>query len=200
MTRKTVDLQHGELPHKPKPPIISFWEILLCASYFLAVWLIPTSWLDSGIGSVAFALASKVNPYLSEYSIAFAAEPQYFIHCHVLATWLLPSFSPYLEIRRNGGRSVHAEHFHRQFERFGGWFYYLAFNCIFLIPLYFGMYWMVDYPLDGPGEKGVWIGMVSLYAMLQGGMLGATIYLCYMIFYSAFFARRQSDELRRNKW
>lgn len=179
--------EKSEQAPQPNALAISFPMIALIASYFLAVWLIPTSWLDSGIGSIAFALANKINPYLSEYSIAFAAEPQYFIHCHVLATWLLASFFPYLEIRRNGGRSVHAEHFHRLFERFGGWFYYLIFNCIFLIPLYFGMYWMVDYPLDGPGERGVWIGTVSLYAMLQGGMLGATIYLCYMIFYSAFF-------------
>ena len=67
--------QNAQKP-SPNPRAISIPEIALVVGYFLAVWLIPTSWLDTAVGAMAFAIASKINPYLSEYSIAFAAEPQ----------------------------------------------------------------------------------------------------------------------------
>lgn len=66
-------------------------------------------------------MASTINLSLSEFSIAFADEPQYFIHCHVLAAWLFPPLLPCLIIRRNGGRVQYADFGVKTAERFGGW-------------------------------------------------------------------------------
>ena len=63
-TRTTAEI--AEQPSR-KPRAISIAEIVLIAAYFMAVWLIPTSWLDTGIGAIALAITSKVNPYLSEF-------------------------------------------------------------------------------------------------------------------------------------
>lgn len=176
-------------PKQPNPLAISIPEIALVVGYFLAVWLIPTRWLDTAIGAIAFAIASKVNPYLSEYSIAFAADPQYFIHCHVLATWLFPPLLPYLIIRRNGGRLRYAGVWRQIGERFGGWLPHLIFSVFLYGLLYFGMLLLVDYPLTR-GERAIWISGVALSALMLLGVLGIGAMQIYMIIFSALSNRR----------
>ena len=177
-----ISRQDDQTPH-PKPLAILFPEIALIVGYFVAVWLIPTSWLDTAIGAMAFAIASKINPYLSEYSIAFAADPQYFIHCHVLATWLFPPLLPYLIVRRNGGRVRYAIIWRQIGERFGGWLLHLTFSIILFGSLYFSMLWLVDYPLTR-GERAIWVSTVAPSALMVSGTLGIGLTTIYMIIFS----------------
>ncbi|THF58107.1 hypothetical protein [Pseudothauera rhizosphaerae] len=171
-----------------KPPSISMAEIFLIVSYFLAIWLVPTNWLDTAFGEVAFDVASKINPYLSEYSIAFSANPRYFIHCHVLATWIFPPLLPYLIVKRNGGRSRYADYWRQRNENFGGWLPHL----MIAVPLYglayFGMLWMVEYPLTR-GEWAVWVGGVAPSALMLTGAIGIGVMHAYMVVFSAFSRR-----------
>jgi hypothetical protein len=176
--------QNAQKP-SPNPRAISIPEIALVVGYFLAVWLIPTSWLDTAVGVMAFAIASKINPYLSEYSIAFAAEPQYFIHCHVLATWLFPTLLPCLIIRRNGGRARYAKVWHELRDRFGGWLPHAMFVTCLFGALYFSMLWLVDYPLTR-GERAIWVSAVAPSALMLQGTLGIGIAMLYMIIFSSF--------------
>lgn len=69
---------------------VTVLELLLIAAYFLLVNIVPVDWLDMPIGMAAEALVSVVNPYLSDYSLGFAAAPEYFTHCYVLAFMLVP--------------------------------------------------------------------------------------------------------------
>ncbi len=164
----------------PKPWAISIPEIVLMVSYFLAVWLIPTSWLDTAVGAVAFSIASKVNPYLSEYSIAFAEDPQYFIHCHVLATSMLaPSLFGFVVFRNGGFRSYEALFMKSVLKQtlIVKWALYL-----FLFVLLKGMLWMVDYPLV-LAERGVWVNAfgVAIYAFAVAALLSAMWYGIYFL-------------------
>lgn len=180
--KKRIPQQDGQIP-QPNPLAISFPEILLLVGYFLAVWIIPVSWLDTAVGAMAFAMASTINPYLSEFSIAFADKPQYFIHCHVLAAWLFPPLLPYLIIRRNGGRARYAKTWNQIAERFGGWLPHLIFSIFFYGVLYFAMLWLVDYPLRR-GEKAIWVSGVAPSALILSGVLGIGIMQIYMIVFS----------------
>lgn len=182
-----ISRQDDQAPH-PNHLAISFPEIALIVGYFMAVWLIPTSWLDTAVGAMAFAIASKINPYLSEYSIAFSANPQYFIHCHVLATWLFPLLLPYLIIRRNGGRVRYAGCWRQISEQFGGWLPHLMFSILLYGSLYFAMLWLVDYPLTR-GEWAVWIGGVAPSALMLLGTFGIGAMQIFMIIFSAFSNR-----------
>lgn len=185
--KERLSRQNDRTPH-PSPLAISIPEIALIIGYFLAVWLIPTSWLDTAVGAIAFAIAGKINPYLSEYSIAFAADPQYFIHCHVLATWFFPTLLPYLIIRRNGGRVHYANTWRELGKRFGGWLPHAIFLiCLFWF-LYFSMLWLVDYPLTR-GERAIWVSAVAPSALMIQGTLGIGIAVLYMIIFSAFSNR-----------
>jgi hypothetical protein len=168
---------------KKAPLAISIPEILLFCLYFLAVWMIPVNWLDSGFGAIAFSIARKINPYLSEYSIAFARNPKYFIHCHVLASWIIaPAFFP-LIIRRNGGVRVYSEMFKERLESFGGLSYYLVFACIGFGILYFSMLLMVDFPLTR-GEWAYWVGGISYTALMISGMFSLWIGCIFMALYT----------------
>jgi hypothetical protein len=168
---------------KKTPLAISIPEILLFCLYFLAVWMIPVNWLDSGFGAIAFEIARKINPYLSEYSIAFARDPKYFIHCHVLASWIItPAFFP-LIIRNNGGARVYSEMFKERLESFGGLSYYLVFACIGFGILYFGMLLMVDFPLSR-SERAYWVSGISYTALMMSGMLSAWIGFIFMALYT----------------
>lgn len=182
--KERLSRQNDRTPH-PSPLAISIPEIALIIGYFLAVWLIPTSWLDTAVGAIAFAIAGKINPYLSEYSIAFAADPQYFIHCHVLATWFFPTLLPYLIIRRNGGRTDYSTYWHQRNERFGGWIPHLILSIFFYGVTYFGILWLVDYPLTH-GERAIWISAIGLSALMLQGTLGIGVTAVYMIIFSAF--------------
>lgn len=72
--------------------MISLSEIVLFIFRFLAIRLMSLSWLDSTSGAMALAVAAKIDPYLSTYSIAFAEQSAYFIHCQMLATMLFISW------------------------------------------------------------------------------------------------------------
>lgn len=185
--KSRTSAENAERP-SPKPWAISIPEIVLMVSYFLAVWLIPTSWLDTAVGAVAFAIASKINPYLSEYSIAFAADPQYFIHCHVLATWFFPTLLPYLIIRRNGGRVRYAKTWRELGKRFGGGLPHAIFSICLFGFLYFSMLWLVDYPLTR-GERAIWVSAIAPSALMIQGTLGIGIAVLYMIIFSSFSSR-----------
>jgi hypothetical protein len=180
--------QHNDRTPHSSPLAISFPEIALIIGYFLTVWLMPTSWLDTAVGVMAFAIASKINPYLSEYSIAFAADPQYFIHCHVLATWFFPTLLPYLIIRRNGGRVRYAKTWRELGKRFGGWLPHAIFLICLFGFLYFSMLWLVDYPLTR-GERAIWVSAIAPSALMIQGTLGIGIAMLYMIIFSAFSSR-----------
>ncbi|KKW67062.1 hypothetical protein AAV94_12650 [Lampropedia cohaerens] len=177
--KSRTSAENAERP-SPKPWAISIPEIVLMVSYFLAVWLIPTSWLDTAVGAVAFAIASKVNPYLSEYSIAFAEDPQYFIHCHVLATSMLaPSLFGFVVFRNGGFRSYEALFMKSVLKQtlIVKWALYL-----FLFVLLKGMLWMVDYPLVR-AERGVWVNAfgVAIYAFAVAALLSAMWYGIYFL-------------------
>lgn len=164
----------------PKTGAISISEIALVVAYFLTVWLIPTSWLDTSVGAVAFSVASKINPYLSEYSIAFAEDPQYFIHCHVLATSMLaPSLFGFVVFRNGGFRSYEAMFIKSVLKQtlIVKWALYL-----FLFVLLNGMLWMVDYPL-GRAERGVWVNAfgVAIYAFAVAALLSVMLYGIYFL-------------------
>jgi hypothetical protein len=182
--KERLSRQNDRTPH-PIPLAISFPEIALIIGYFLAVWLIPTSWLDTAVGAIAFAIAGKINPYLSEYSIAFAADPQYFIHCHVLATWLFPTLLPFLIIKRNGGRMAFSLGYRQKIDQFGGRLVYLMLSVFLFGLLYFSMVWLVDYPLTG-GERAIWISAIAPSALMMSGVLGLGVMQIYMIIFSAF--------------
>jgi hypothetical protein len=179
-----ISRQDDQTPH-PKPLAISLPEIALISGYFLAVWLIPASWLDTAIGAMAFAIASAVNPYLSEYSIAFSADPRYFIHCHVLATLLFPTLLPYLIIKRNGGRIAFSLGYRRKIDQFGGWLAYLTLSVLLFGLLYFSMVWLVDHPLTG-GERAIWISAIAPSALMMSVVFGLGVMQIYMIIFSAF--------------
>jgi len=177
--KSRTSAENAERP-SPKPWAMSIPEIVLIVSYFLAVWLIPTSWLDTAVGAVAFAIASKVNPYLSEYSIAYAADPQYFIHCHVLATFMLAPFLFGFVVFRNGGFRSYEALFMKSVLRqtlILKWALYL-----FLFVLLKGMLWMVDYPLVG-AERGVWVNefSVAFYAFAVASLLSTLWYGFYFL-------------------
>ena len=189
--KKRIPQQDGQIP-QPNPLAISFPEILLIVGYFLAVWIIPVSWLDTAVGAMAFAMASTINPYLSEFSIAFADEPQYFIHCHVLAAWLFPPLLPYLIIRRNGGRAQYSRTWRQIAERFGGWLPHLIFSMLMYGFLYFSMLWLVDYPM-GRGARAIWMSAIAPSALMMGVIFSMAVMQFYMIVFSA------RDHLNKSK-
>jgi uncharacterized integral membrane protein len=164
---------------------ISFAEIAFVVGYFILVFVIPSGWIDSAVGEIAFTVASKVNPYLSEYSIAFSQHPQYFIHCHVLATWLLAPTLFGFVISRNGGLRAYEDLFMQSVSQqslLGKWLLYL-----FILAMVNGMLWIVDYPLSG-AERAIWeypFG-VSFYAFAVGGLLSALGYGFYFLLKATF--------------
>jgi hypothetical protein len=176
-------IEKSATAQKKAPLAISIPEILLILFYFLTVWMIPVNWLDSGFGAIAFAIARKINPYLSEYSIAFARDPKYFMHCHVLASWIItPAFFP-LIIRRNRGLRAYSEMFKERIESFGGLSYYLVFACLLIGILYFSMLLMVDFPLTR-GEWAFWVGGISYTALMLSGILSLWIGCIFMALYT----------------
>lgn len=161
--------QNAQKP-SPNPRAISIPEIALVGGYFLAVWLIPTSWLDTAVGVMAFAIASKINPYLSEYSIAFAADPYYFIHCHVLATSIASPILLLIILRKNGGALRYTHVFIKSLENNSAATILIAY--MFGLGSWLTMLWLADYPLE-KAERGVWINPagVATFALISGGML-----------------------------
>lgn len=182
----------------PKPLAISFAEIVLMVGYLMVAWMMPTGWLDTAFGAMAFAVAGMINPYLSEYSIAFAADPQYFIHCHVLAAWLFPILLPVLIIRRNHGRYSYCFYWKARNKQFGGWLIHLISSVLFYGLLYFSMVWLVDYPLKR-GEWAIWVGCVAPSALMLLGVLGIGVLHAYMIIFSAFSDRGCDNELQQKR-
>lgn len=161
--------ENAEQP-PPKTRAISIPEIALVIAYFLAVWLIPTSWLDTAVGAVAFAIAGKVNPYLSEYSIAFAADPQYFIHCHVLATWMISPVLLLMILRKNGGIRGYERIYVKSLNDRSP--VQLCFAYLFGLFVWLAMLWLVDYPLVR-AERGVWVNPIGVcfFALITGAMI-----------------------------
>lgn len=187
--KSRISQQDNQTPH-PKPLAISFPEIALIIGYFLAVWLIPTSWLDTAPGAVAFAIASKVNPYLSEYSIAFAADPQYFIHCHVLATWMISPLLLLIILRRNGGiRGYDLMYMKSLNDRSP---VQLCFAYLFGLFAWLAMLWLVDFPLVR-AERGVWVNPIGVcfFALITGAMI--SVFCTVWFLFKAMFSIRKGE-------
>lgn len=176
-------------PPTPKPPAISLGEILLIAGYFLAVWLIPVSWLETRLGSVMFAVARLINPYLSPQSVAFADDPMYFIHCHVLATWMILPGLPYSTIRKYGGREQLSLVFRKSFERVGGAGMHLLICIVFFGLGHFSMLLLVDYPLTG-SERLTWISNIAMSSIILNGAAASAILFIYMNLFTIFQSRK----------
>jgi hypothetical protein len=176
---------------------ISIPEVVLVACYFLAVSLIPVAWLDSAPGAVAFALAGKINPYLSDYSIAFARKPDYFIHCHVLATWMIaPGIYP-LIVRRNGGARAYAGVIRQTLEKFGGVTAYIVLASMFFAVLYFAMIFLVDFPLTR-AEWAIWgSGGVAYSAFMYAAVLSLWAGSLWMAVYAHRSASRAEARVAR---
>ena len=152
--------------------------IALLPCYFLAVAIIPERWLDTEVGALAFFIASKVNPFLSEYSIAFADNPRYFIHCHVLATWMLTfTFGPLL-ISSYGGIDRTMSHFIKVAQERTVWFLWSVPALVAMLYVTF-LLMDVNYPL-GRAARGVWVS-VTFFAFLHAGAQS-------LAFYALFFA------------
>lgn len=174
--------RHTETDQSPmgKKPTISLAEVALVAAYSIAVVLIPESWLDTPVGSMAFAIASKINPYLSGYSIAFAKDQQHFIHCHVLATWIIaPTLFWPVIIRAGGLRQYEVLYMEslKQQPLIMKWGFYLL--CLAML---FGMLWLVDYPLSRT-ERGVWVNSfgVAFYAFATACVISVLGYGLYFL-------------------
>lgn len=189
MKKREMHAKHGR---PGKSPAISMAEISLIFGYFLMVWLIPIGWLDTFLGAVLFAIASVVNPYLSEYSIAFAENPQYFIHCQVIATVVVAPMLFPLIVRRGGGLKSYAKLIESDAEKKGGFFLYGLLVAIGYAFLYFGLYISVDYPLSR-GARAFWVSGVSLSAFLIAGVLSIGIGQLYMIFFAAIKSNKENQ-------
>jgi len=155
------DIPENHQPKDSQAPLISFSEIGLFLSYLLVIWLIPLRWLDSAIGAMAFAVAGKVNPYLSTYSIAFAESPAYFVHCQLLATLFFIPWGFVLIVKRNGGidkwQKILIDHIG---ERSSLFFYWLKLSA-FLVPMIYGMLWLVSYPF-GSAAYAMWVSKIGI--------------------------------------
>lgn len=176
-----IDNKTTETP-SINPPSISFAEILLILTYFLLAWFLPTSWLDTVVGNISFGIARTINPYLSEHYIAFAANPSYFIHCHVIATVIVfPSLYP-LTIIRCGGLEKLSKIELKIAEKRGGLILY-GMIVIFFVPfLYFGLTFFVDYPLSRAANL-FCVSNVAFSALMMAGVLSIGVGKVLMIIY-----------------
>lgn len=159
----------------PRTPVsenlsISLAEVAVIAGYFIAVVLIPQSWLDTSVGAIALAIASTVNPYLGEFSIAFAADPKYFVHCHILATLILAPSLFMAFVAKNGGSKSYECMFLSSIEQHSLALLWGIYAILFV--LLNSMAWMVDYPLSRT-DRGVWTAPfgVAFFAFITGGLL-----------------------------
>ncbi|MDB5772533.1 MAG: hypothetical protein JWM42_2907 [Burkholderia sp.] len=178
-----------KMPASPESSVpnngFSLAEILLIATYFIAVIVIPEKWVETAVGKMAFAAAACVNPYLSGYSTAFAEDTRYFIHCHVLATWILTPALMWFAIRRNGGFRAYEKLFMKSVSELslaGMWLLYL----VFVLALV-AMLWMVDYPLTR-SELSIWVrpfGVCSS-AFLFASLLSICCYGLYFTLKATF--------------
>lgn len=134
--------------------LISAAEIGLFTGYFLMVWMLPETWLNTAAGAIAFEIASKINPYLSDYSINLSENPRYFIHSHVLATILVFPWSFILIVKRNGGLQTFQKIVQMKIDGKPLTLYAVMVTLLFL-PLIFGMLWLVKPPLNGASHA-VW--------------------------------------------
>lgn len=168
-----------------KPHAISFAEVVLVCGYFLAVWIIPIEWIDTAAGAIAIAIASKINPYLWEYSISFAKRPEWFIHCHVIATiigsWIFP-----LMVRAQGGFASYQKVVALGAQQCGGVALYWIRSGALIFVLYVAMFFSVDPYLSSRAQNLIWgdgIGVcVSALLYAAGLSIGVGIsYVCIRV-------------------
>lgn len=176
-----MNLKRDASVHVTKTGLMIFSEIAVIAlfpCYFLVVAILPERWLDTAIGAIAFAIASKLNPFLSEYSIAFAYNPRYFIHCHVLATWMLTFTIGPLFVSAYGGVDRTKSHFREVARKRTVWFLWAV--PVFVSMLYVTFLWMgPTYPL-GRAARGVWES-VTVFASIHAAAQS-------LVFYAMYFA------------
>lgn len=162
--------------------LLMFGLVLL---YFILVNSISPEWIDSSVGTMAFAVAKTINPYLMDRSIILSAKPDFFVHCHVLASWIFIPFFGFLDIKSHGGRSVYASYWAKRNDRFGGWWMHLIILVFILGGMLFGMPLYVDIPTS-KGAKIIWINAISMSAMLISIALSTLLSYIYMTLYSEY--------------
>lgn len=159
---------------------VTVLELLLIAAYFLLVNIIPVDWLDMPIGMAAEALVSVVNPYLSDYSLGFAAAPEYFTHCYVLAFLLVPLII--IATYRSG--SIQAK-LQREVEVSAGGSYFftkkwmagISLLLVLVAPLL-----LVEYPLTR-AERGIWVNTfwIPVFALAVTWVAAAACTVFYIL-------------------
>ena len=108
-------------PSKVKGSFLAYLLMFcLVLFYFILVSAVSPEWIDSSVGAMAFALAKTINPYLMDRSIILAANPDYFIHCHVLASWVFIPTICFLNIKSQGGRDIYKQYWAERNNFFGG--------------------------------------------------------------------------------
>lgn len=161
---------------------LSVTEIALVCTYFLSVWLIPTKWLDTAIGAIVFAITSKINVYLWDYSISFAMNPEWFIHCHVMATLIGSWLFPLMVTARGGLAAVQKD----VALECGGLILYWLRSGVLAFFLYASMLFSVDQYLNSRPQYLIWGGEIGvcvsafLYAALLSLGVGIS-YVCLKI-------------------
>jgi hypothetical protein len=164
---------------------ISMSEIVHITVTAVAIWLIPERWIYTFPGRVARAVASVFNPYLSEVSIARAAEPELFIHAHVLAMWLVVPIAWLLIVRRNGGFAASAA----KLEKDGTWMLGLFF-LVCLIVVGSTLMLNASYPL-GRAARSLWVNSPGWFAFIHAYVYAIVLYAATPLLYKCFGPSRR---------
>lgn len=173
-------------PSKVKGSFLAYLLMFcLVLFYFILVSAVSPEWIDSSVGAMAFALAKTINPYLMDRSIILAANPGYFIHCHVLASWVFIPFFGLLDIKAHGGRSAYKIYWANRNDRFGGCWMHLILLVFILGGMIFGMPFIVDIPTSR-GARAIWVSAISVSAMLINIAISTLISYIYMTLYSEY--------------
>ena len=162
--------------------LLIFFLIFL---YFIFVNAVSPEWIDSSVGAMAFAVAKTINPYLMDRSIILAANPDYFVHCHVLASWLFIPAICVLNIKSQGGRELYKQYWIERNKVFGSWWLHL----IILVFLFGGAVTIMPYSVDIPTSKSarlVWLYGVSFSALIMNFTISLIASYAYMILYAEF--------------
>lgn len=171
---------------KVKGGFIAYFLIFcLVLLYFILVNAVSPEWIDSSVGAMAFAVAKTINPYLMDRSIILAANPSYFVHCHVLASWLFIPTICFLNIKSQGGRDFYKQYWVERNKVFGSWWLHL----IILVFLFGGAVTIMPYSVDIPTSKSarlVWLKGVSFSALIMNSTISLMASYAYMILYAEF--------------
>lgn len=165
--------------YEPDPLGISLGEILLIILFAISVWLIPVSWLNTSIGKIALIIPSKINPLLYDTSISLAKNKEYFIHCHVVAFWILVPWLPFFIVGRQKNIVLYADYFKRRSLLFGGRFFYL----ITLYGFFIGLPYLIANEKLFSGGLSLHENAESVFAAMFGIAQAVVFMITFLILY-----------------